>query len=141
MLDGGSGLAWRTTNEEETLVAASATPAGGRVTRGNWLAAPFNRLAFQRVDTILPVAAVSRGLGPERKLENAPDDETIDRIVYEVGTSRSTIGDFLRRSSTDGSDCPPGRVSRRRAVYERPHVVDMPLAHVHLQVAGRDGRR
>jgi 6-aminohexanoate-oligomer exohydrolase len=66
----------------------------------NWLEPPHNRLAFQRVDSFLRTAPISRGKGPVREFARAPQE--IDHITYEGTSGESTIGAFLERTFTDG---------------------------------------
>jgi 6-aminohexanoate-oligomer exohydrolase len=66
----------------------------------NWLEAPFNRWAFQHVAELLRTVGISRREGPERGFGRG--DEDVEAFTYEAGGRRSTIGDLLERSATDG---------------------------------------
>jgi CubicO group peptidase (beta-lactamase class C family) len=66
----------------------------------NWLDPPFNRLAFQRVDSILRTVPISRGSGRVREFGRTPTE--IDSLTYAGSFGESTIGAFLDRTFTDG---------------------------------------
>lgn len=74
----------------------------GKVTLENWLEAPYNRQALQRMDMIVPTTSISRGDSPVRALHASSDDAAIDEILYETGHGQSTIGRFIESSFTDG---------------------------------------
>lgn len=71
-----------------------------QVTLANWMEAPFNRWSFQHVREIIPTARISRGHGPEARLEEA--FEGIEDIVFrDAGGGRTTLRQVLDATCTD----------------------------------------
>ncbi|TIR16632.1 MAG: serine hydrolase [Mesorhizobium sp.] len=73
---------------------------GGPMIPTRWDVSPYNRWTFQRVREWTPTATIWRGPGPILPLPQRLTD--VDGIEFEANGRRSTIGEFLDRSYTDG---------------------------------------
>lgn len=71
-----------------------------QVTLERWQDPPWNRWAFQHVRELVPSARIRRGDGPRRELPRHERD--VLGIDFDADGGRSTVGQLLDRSQTDG---------------------------------------
>lgn len=86
------------------LMVGAPPPADKQVTLANWQYGPYNRWAFQHVRQIIPTVPVSRGSGPVRDFEGAPQDLNGLSFTYGNGkaASAANIGQMIADTYTDG---------------------------------------
>jgi CubicO group peptidase (beta-lactamase class C family) len=76
-------------------------PPEQRVTLDNWQLAPYNRWSFHHVREVVPTARVARGHGLPHPVPDARADVAALPVTRSDG-SRSTVGEVMSTSSTDG---------------------------------------
>jgi CubicO group peptidase (beta-lactamase class C family) len=69
------------------------------IPREAWDLAPWNRLTFQRVREFVPTTVVRRAANPSPLIDDLRD---LVSIPFESDGLRSTVGEFLESSETDG---------------------------------------
>lgn len=89
------------TARELGIMQGFPPPPEKRPTLENWDLAPFNRWSFQNVRSLIPTVDVRRGDGAPAPLPVA--HQAISNLVFRTHAGDvSTVGDWLRRSYTDG---------------------------------------
>ena len=72
------------------------------VTLDNWQSATQLHWTFQHVADFLPTATISRGNGPVAKLPSTPVDLTDIPLYDRTNRRRTTVGDVMAATATDG---------------------------------------
>ena len=72
------------------------------VTLDNWQSAAHLHWTFQHVADFLPTATISRGTGPVAELKSAPVDLTDIPLYDRTNRRRTTVGDVMAATATDG---------------------------------------
>jgi CubicO group peptidase (beta-lactamase class C family) len=95
------------------------------VTSANWLDAPYNRLGFRRVGTLVRTATIRRGTGPVETLPRAERD--LGGVRFEHRGRTLDVSTMLDETYTDGFLV----VHDGRVAYER-HFNGMEPSETHL---------
>ncbi len=103
------------TANEAGLMRGFPPAAAGLVTKENWLAAPYNRYAFQHSRALVPSRSLNAGVPPASPLESAPDGRIGGLRIKGVDGRRVALDEFLRQTYTDAFLV----LHRGRVVYER----------------------
>ena len=96
-----------------------------KVTSGNWLDAPFNRLGFIRVRELARTERISRGDGPV--LELPRDERSLDSLSFEFEGDEISFAQMLESTFTDGL-----LVLHRGAVIFEHYANEMNPSDTHL---------
>ena len=84
----------------DDLMKGFPPPPERRVTRSNWLDAPFHVWGFKHVETLVPAITVDRGPGPVSELRQAPADLSTFSFTDPWGKSRG-LAAFLADQHVD----------------------------------------